>query len=381
MRRTTIFRSRPLFLGLIAAAVGTVPLSAQDSTAANQSARVHIVGVGETLWALAELYFGDPHLWPEIYRLNTLVVEDPHWIFPGEELLLAPLDAVTDQSFPIPEAGGPELVVQATEVALPPPPPPPPPPTGRGPTVFSRAGADARAGLEVARPPPRRGSGRVRFYAAGFLTEEKDLAWGEVLGADDQSTLSTLRASSSATVFEHVRIEAPENATYRVGDSLLILRLSRAVAGWGRVVVPSGIVRVTGVDGRTVRGEVTAQFERIVDGRVALPLPAYRDPGGVRPAHIENGMRGSIVAVRDLHPVPTLREVVFIDRGRVDGIVPGDVFEVLVPSPNPDVPPRRRVAVIEIVRVNERSASAVLSLIFDIGVRADAPVRLIRKMP
>ncbi len=394
MRRTTIFRSRPLFLGLIAVAVGTVPLSAQDSTAANQSARVHIVVVGETLWTLAELYFGDPHLWPEIYRLNTLVVEDPHWIFPGEELLLAPLDAVTDQSLPIPEAGGPELVVQAAEgappppppppppsPALPPPPPPPPPPTGMGPTVFSRAGADARAGLEVARPPTPRGSGRVRFYAAGFLTEEKDLAWGEVLGPDDQSTLSTLPASSSATVFEHVRIEAPENATYRVGDSLLILRLSRVVAGWGRVVVPSGIVRVTEVDGRTVRGEVTAQFERITDGRVTLPLPSYRNLGGARPAHIENGMRGSIVAVRDLHPVPTLRDVVFIDRGRVDGIVPGDVFEVLAPSLNPDMPPRRRVAVIEIVRVNERSASAVLSQIHDIGVRADAPVRLIRKMP
>ena len=151
--------------------------------------------------------------------------------------------------------------------------------------------------------------------------------------------------------------------------------------GWGRVVVPSGIVRVIDVDGRTVRGEVTAQFERIADGRVVLPLPAYRDPGGVRPAQIENGMRGSIIAVRDLHPVPTLRDVVFIDRGRVDGIVSGDVFEVLVPSPNPDVPPRRRVAVIEIVHVNERSASAVLSRILDIGVRADAPVRLIRKMP
>ena len=221
----------------------------------------------------------------------------------------------------------------------------------------------------------------MRFYAAGFLTEEKDLAWGKVIGTDDQSTLSTLPASTSATVFEHVRIEAPENATYRVGDSLLVLRMSRAVAGWGRVVVPSGIVRVIEVAGSIVRGEVTAQYERIADGRVILPLPPYRDIGDVRPARIENGMRGSIVAVRDLHPVPLLRDVVFIDRGRVDGIVPGDVFEVLAPSLDPDVPPWRRVAVMEIVRVNERSASAVLSLIHDIGVRTDAPVRLIRKMP
>ena len=112
-----------------------------------------------------------------------------------------------------------------------------------------------------------------------------------------------------------------------------------------------------------------------------LPLPPYRDIGDVRPARIENGMRGSIVAVRDLHPVPALSDVVFIDRGRVDGIVPGDVFEVLAPSLDRDVPPWRRVAVMEIVRVNERSASAVLSRIRDIGVGAGAPVRFIRKKP
>ena len=107
MRRTTIFRSRPLFLGLVAAAVGTVPLAAQDSTAVNQQARVHIVWVGETLWTLAEFYFGDPHLWPEIYRINTMVVEDPHWIFPGEELRLVPPDetavAVTPPEGEVPE--------------------------------------------------------------------------------------------------------------------------------------------------------------------------------------------------------------------------------------------------------------------------------------
>src|SRR3989442_11220958 len=106
MRRTTICRSNrgavlalaavPLLIGVLRAQDTTHvdTTRAQDTTHAaatqlGQLPATHIVSRGETLWSISQLYFGDPLLWPEIYRINTAVVEDPHWVYPGEVLHLA----------------------------------------------------------------------------------------------------------------------------------------------------------------------------------------------------------------------------------------------------------------------------------------------------
>ena len=133
--------------------------------------------------------------------------------------------------------------------------------------------------MTVNRQPPPRPSGRLRFYSSGYLTEGEQFPWAEVLGAIDQPRLSALRATSSAMVFEQISVRAPGNATYHIGDSLMLSRFSRIVPGWGRLVVPTGIARVVAVDGRDVRAQIETQFDRVENGQVALPLEPFLDRG------------------------------------------------------------------------------------------------------
>jgi len=173
---------------------------------------------------------------------------------------------------------------------------------------------------------------------------------------------------------------APGTRHHNVGDSLVLSRLSRLIPDWGRIVVPTAIARVVQVRGRDVEAQIEMQFERVADGQVALPIEPFRDRGGAEPVPIENGMRGSIIAVRNLHPMAGLLNVVFIDRGRGDGIVPGDVFEVIVEDEGSVFPPRP-VATLHVVHVRQRSASAMIMSLQGADVRPGAIVRLIRKMP
>lgn len=49
--------------------------------------KVHTIVKGDTLWDLAQTYLGDPYLWPQIWEVNRYIL-DPHWIYPGDPLVI-----------------------------------------------------------------------------------------------------------------------------------------------------------------------------------------------------------------------------------------------------------------------------------------------------
>jgi hypothetical protein len=396
------------------------PVLAQDTTMAQPKPQRHVVQVGETLWGLAQLYLGDPFLWPEIYRLNTAVVEDPHWIFPGEELLLAPADhtqvAVVSDSVPQPvvtpqpvtpppTAAEPpttpvvrDTVAMQQEAArrpvemveLPTAAPAAPPPSLTTPTIFAREGVTNQAVGLISGPRDRyRGVQPGDFYGATFLTEGRDLPWGQVESIADIGT-PRRAAGATAMIYQEIRITAPTGALYQVGDSLLALRVGRDVGhGWGHVVTPTALLRVVSASGPDAVARIVEQFDQVRSGQYVLPAEPFPGRPTGRPQPVSGGVEGMVITRADEGPVPNLYDEVFVDLGRNVSIVPGDLFEILPADVGPasGASGTQVLGEAEVLRVSDRSCTLSIRRIFTTGIRAAArngasvPVRLVAKMP
>lgn len=58
-----------------------------DSKTAGRTANTYTVQKGDTLWSVSETLFGEPTFWPKIWSLNRARIENPHFIYPGNQVL------------------------------------------------------------------------------------------------------------------------------------------------------------------------------------------------------------------------------------------------------------------------------------------------------
>lgn len=403
---------------LLAAGLGAgVPAIAQAQGAPVPES--HTVKKGDTLWDLAKAYFGDPTTWPQIYKLNTSVVEDPHWIYPGEVLRLTGAGAAVIPAEPAPPAGlavvepaapAAQPPVAAAPVAVAGPPAPevapavaePAPegmPAGQGGAVrsagpipgnptalFGRTDDQSRmqnelvAFRERSYSPLRAGE----FYSAGFMTEGKSLPYGEVLGDVVPPQIGTIEPTTYARQFKRIGVKPPKGATYQVGDSLLLANRRQTEGAYGDVIVPTGIARVIDVTSAEVIALVLQQFDRIVIGQVTLPLERFTPAGNARAVPVSDGITAEVVAKRSETVLAEPQTVVYLDKGRADGVAPGDVFDLWsTPEERWDAATTvaQPIAKVQIVRVGEHTSSGLLVNIISADITPGTRARQVARLP
>jgi hypothetical protein len=408
----TISRSRGTHLAVVALALSlpAAPLASQQppppsnpspATLAAPPA-THIVQQGETLWGLAKQFLGDPLLWPEIYRLNTTVVEDPHWIFPGEELRFTPGAELAAQP------GAPTAAPAESAAAQPQAPPPAPgeitvaptpadtsaprvqpSPSGNpfdGPTIFSsKTSVVAQANTLRLQSEQAYRTVRVgEHFSSGFLTEGEQFASGQILGNTRTASITRLTATTSATLFSEVAVVPPPGDALKEGDLLLAYEVPRQIVPWGEMVRPTGLLKVTGVGtvGGNAAAQVIAVYQAITSGQLCMRVTGFT-PSAQRSVAVDNGVAGSVIDVRDPHELLGFQDVLFIDRGAADSVHLGDIFQIsgttTATSGIGEVV--QNEAKVIIVYVRPHTATGVVIQIDRPDVHSGATARQIRRMP
>ncbi len=269
-----------------------------------EGSRTHIVEKGDTLWDLSDKYLGNPYAWPQIWELNQWI-KDPHWIYPGDPLIIDLTRAVAT--------------------------------AGSVPESVSGLQPDRRRADPSALRRPELGFSFQDFIQLPFFAPDGAEAHYKNQGA---FTLTGNRRDDRRFLMEGetVYMNAGSEQGVKVGDRFLILKtVARKVQHpttkhkFGDVVQQVGVIRVITPQ---AKGSV-ATIERCLDGvEVGDHLVRFTEPANL-PLHLRTDITDPIkvapnspvvVYTRDDHQHAANGDLVIVDKGTNDGLKVGDVL-------------------------------------------------------
>ena len=308
---------------------GTLALSELEETIGSGR---YIIKRGDTLWDISNRFLMDSFLWPRVWRDNQYIL-NPDLIYPGDILVF-------------PKEGVPPPV-EETPVVTPSDPEAAPPPVAEIPQPDEPEEAEEFV-FEAARPKIK----PVDLAAIGYIVRDHESV-GVVIGARDNRKL----IGENETAYLRVK----RDYRPKVGDRLTVYRTVRKVYHpktrkyMGRLIRILGVTEITGAraDEKILSSKVLVSYDVILEGdsliaevKEEAPIEkaeaaAKTDPldprGYIEEPPIKEGeaepvrsdLQGYIVEVKENRHAHAQRDVVYIDRGREDGIRVGDRFAVL----------------------------------------------------
>jgi len=335
----------------------------------------HVVEKGETLWRISSNRLEDPFHWWQIYKANVDQIEDPHWIYPGQRFVIPPLGyeeaEVMEWSLAHGQAeremgpGEAEMVAPGEEPGVP------------SPEVEISAEETVRVGLwkqQVPIVPPS------LVYRAGYVTRERP-EWAQVAAAVQTGVREIL-------LHHEVLVKRGIQDGVQEGDFLTVGRIGKGVRhprsgkALGKVFYVVGTLRVTAVQENSCRALVEECYESIKLGDIVIPFEEPIVPTGKELVETGRQVEGVIVAKFADESKLMPSEIVYIDRGKEDGIHAGDVFEVyrMGKKMRGVLDPTRVVGELQVLRVREETCSAVMTSIDNrLDLRVGELIRLRRE--
>lgn len=285
--------------------LGTITLLPTDYLYADNEAdqeipETYIIKEGDNLWSITEKYLKDPFRWPDIWKNNHYII-NPDLIYPGNTLLLR------------------ELLRQALPA--------------------EEKKREVKIKRKIAKPKKKRIAKPVTttlpektpvtnlsvFRTAGFIAQE-DFRVGSII----DSPLARFTLSKGDNVYTDV---GPKNATVKKKYSIyrVIKEVKHPVTQeeMGFLIKITGVLEITEfIEDRSV-ALITDSYEEIarndlITEHIGLEIPMI-DPS-LQPS--EKNIQGYIISTKDERRSVGLRDIVYLDVGKNQGVVAGDRFIV-----------------------------------------------------
>ncbi|MBV8518309.1 MAG: LysM peptidoglycan-binding domain-containing protein [Acidobacteria bacterium] len=340
-------------------------------------AKTHTIKSGDTLWALAQTYYGNAYLWPQLWESNTWVT-DAHWIYPGDVLLVegegnaAPATASVTNSTTTMTAETSSMQATATTA---------PATANAGEADEGFASEEVEGGIPVARiardsrPIPLATESDI--YCYGYIGDPNESLPNYFESIEDTETgyLPHAPGTTDAAAFvaqgDLIYIHGGSATGLVAGETYLAVTpgdlVYHPVTGklLGRQYQYAGQVRVLCTEPNRSRAVISQSCREIdIGARLKplpqLPIPIARIPESAAWCDAPTGRTvGTIVHSLGWDVGMVQGNLIQIDLGAEDQLQPGDFMTVYRPSPRADQP-RVVLGEIGILTTQAHSATAII---------------------
>ncbi len=251
---------------------------------------------GDTLWDISGLKLTNPFAWPKIWKENPQI-KNPDLIYPGQVIRI-PEDLIQKQVVLPPQESTPPKTVSMPMT-------------------------------KTVKEPKRLLSPDI-ILSAGYIEDQVNKA-GSIIATP--SGMSMVGRGDEV----YISVNGPVNKGQKFYTFKTYGTVKHPVTKQplGELVEITGVIEVTGKEGNYIKARVIKSYSEI---EVGSYLDNYYD---VKPLDITRERKGKahgvIVAGKDLRYLTGRLDVVYLDRGVNDGLLPGDVLTV-VSSDSPNRP-------------------------------------------
>lgn len=268
---------------LLAIIAAPTVLPAEEGVVEHETGFYYTVQKGDTLWDLSERFSDSPWVWPELWKENSQIA-NPHWIYPGERIRLYHKTGWKD----VGPAEGETAPAETVE---------------KEPPYFLFSAIDAVSFLKKNAVQPHgtivKSRGESQLLGTGEKVYVQEHAAGE-FNHGDRYTAYRLRTVSSIQP---------------TGDYDAVQ------------YYPTGVIEVTERREGFVIGHIIRFYRTVQPGDVLLPY--HRQSPRIELMASPEGMRGKIIATEERDSIIGDNAVAFIDKGKSDGIVPGQQYTLV----------------------------------------------------